>query len=103
MTTPGGGPAGQPDPLAPFLVRIEAAVAAYGLPLDASLPELSAVLLEQNGKRVRCRWQPDCDAVLKLKRRDGGWQLLNRLQHAERALAPTAAPASMPHPSERGP
>lgn len=84
--------------LGPFFVRLEGALAGYGLDFDAALDGLRISLIEQTGDRARVRLQytlagQPIDAIVLAERRDGRWYLsdLLRRAHAEAGVAETTA------------
>ncbi|MFC5570449.1 hypothetical protein ACFPN1_10300 [Lysobacter yangpyeongensis] len=91
--------------LGPFFVRVEHALAAYGLDFDAALAGMRVTLAEQTGDQARVRIEytlagEPIDALVRVERRGGRWYLSDLLRRAEtEAGAATLAGGSGGPPS----
>ncbi len=85
--------------LGPFLAATKAAIAGYGLDLDASLAGLRTGLVDQAGDHASVRIHytlgtTEIDTVVSLTRRDGHWYLTDYLAQADAVLAAAAEDAA---------
>jgi hypothetical protein len=73
--------------LGPFFVRLERALASYGLDFDAALAGMRITLTEQRGDQAKVRIQyslagQPIDAFVRLERHQGRWYLSDLLRRA---------------------
>lgn len=73
--------------LGPFFVRLERALASYGLDFDAALAGIRITLAEQTGDRAKVRIQyslagQPIDAFVRLERHGGRWYLSDLVRRA---------------------
>lgn len=78
--------------LGPFFVRLERALASYGLDFDAALAGMRIALAEQTGDLARVRLQytlagQPIDAFVLLERHEGRWYLRDLLRRAQAEAA----------------
>jgi hypothetical protein len=74
--------------LGPFFVRLERALASYGLDFDAALAGMRISLAEQTGDQAKVRLQytlagQPIDAFVLLERHEGRWYLSDLLRRAQ--------------------
>jgi hypothetical protein len=87
--------------LGPMAAALKAALAGYGLDLDASLDAMSLSLESRDGDHARVRMRyplagRTIDTVVAVERVDGHWYLSDFLRHARAAAAPPPAPVPLP-------
>lgn len=73
--------------LGPFFVRLERALASYGLDFDAALADMRITLAERTGDRAKVRIQyslagQPIDAFVLLERHEGRWYLSDLVRRA---------------------
>lgn len=85
--------------LGPMAAAVKAALAGYGLDLDASLDAMRLSLESQDGDRARVRMRyplagRTIETVVAVERVDGYWYLSDFLRHARAAAASPPVPAA---------